>query len=142
MTTIRKEDFPKEPIEILKDILSSKEFKEIASLNQERLRCMAEADGLMGEAIEIESKLLAQLNKIRNIEAEIMLKSNSPKMQEADKACSYELFNDSCIQESAEVRAYKAGLLPLRKEYPEECHPSNKLVDAFKQYSRACWELL
>ncbi|MFR8254228.1 MAG: hypothetical protein ACLVAP_11395 [Parasutterella sp.] len=29
---LRKEDFPKEPIEILKDILISEEFKEIASL--------------------------------------------------------------------------------------------------------------
>lgn len=137
-----KEEFPKEPIEILKDILTSEEFKEIASLNQERLRCIAAADRLMGEAVEIESKLLVQLNRIRSIEAEIMLKSNSPKMQEADKACSYELINDSCIHESAEVRAYQAGLLPLRKEYPEQCHPSNKLVEAFKQYSRACWELL
>lgn len=139
---LRKEDFPKEPIEILKDILTSEEFKEIASLNQERLRCIAEADRLMGEAVGIESKLLAQLNKIRNIEAEIMLKSNSPKMQETDRACAYELINDSCIHESAEVRAYQAGLLPLRKEYPEQCHPSNKLVEVFKQYSRACWELL
>lgn len=139
---LRKEDFPKEPIEILKDILTSEEFKEIASLNQERLRCIVEADGLMGEAIEIESKLLAQLNKIRSIEAEIALRNSSPKMQEADRACAYELFNDSCIHESAEVRAYRAGLLPLRKEYPEQCHPSNKLVEAFKQYSRACWELL
>lgn len=121
---LRKEEFPKEPIEILKDILTSEEFKEIASLNQERLRCIAAA------------------NRIRSIEAEIMLKSNSPKMQEADKACSYELINDSCIHESAEVRAYQAGLLPLRKEYPEQCHPSNKLVEVFKQYSRACWELL
>ena len=103
---------------------------------------MAEADGLMGEVIEIESKLLVQLNKIRSIEAEIMLKSTSPKMQEADRACAYELINDSCIHESAEVRAYQAGLLPLRKAYPEQCHPSNKLVEAFKQYSRACWELL
>ena len=67
-----KEEFPKEPIEILKDILTSEEFKEIASLNQERLRCIAAADRLMGEAIEIESKLLAQLNKIRSIESEIM----------------------------------------------------------------------
>ena len=106
---LRKEDFPKEPIEILKDVLPSEEFKKLASLNQERLRCMAEADGLMGEA---------------------------------DRACAYELINDSCIHESAEVRAYQAGLLPLRKEYPEQCHPSNKLVEAFKQYSRACWELL
>lgn len=137
-----KEEFPKEPIEILKDILTSEEFKEIASLNQERLRCIAAADRLMGEAIEIESKLLTQLNKIRSIESEIMLKSNSPKMQEADKACSYELINDSCIYESPEVRAYQAGLRPLRKEYPEQCHPSNKLVEAFKRYSRACWELL
>lgn len=135
---LRKEDFPKEPIEILKDVLPSEEFKKLASLNQERLRCMAEADGLMGEVIEIESKLLVQLNKIRSIEAEIMLKSTSPKMQEADRACAYELINDSCIHESAEVRAYQAGLLPLRKEYPEQCHPSNKLVEAFKQYSRAC----
>lgn len=135
---LRKEDFPKEPIEILKDILISEEFKEIASLNQERLRCIAEADRLMGEAVGIESKLLAQLNKIRNIEAEIMLKSNSPKMQEADKACSYELFNDSCIYESSEVKAYQAGVRPLRKEYPEQCYPSNKLVQAFKQYSEAC----
>ena len=123
---LRKEDFPKEPIEILKDVLPSEEFKKLASLNQERLRCMAEADGLMGEVIEIESKLLVQLNKIRSIEAEIMLKSTSPKMQEADRACAYELINDSCIHESAEVRAYQAGLLPLRKEYPEQCHPSNK----------------
>ena len=128
---LRKEDFPKEPIEILKDVLPSEEFKKLASLNQERLRCMAEADGLMGEVIEIESKLLVQL-----------IKSTSPKMQEADRACAYELINDSCIHESAEVRAYQAGLLPLRKEYPEQCHPSNKLVEAFKQYSRACWELL
>lgn len=37
---------------------------------------------------------------------------------------------------------YQAGLRPLRKEYPEQCHPSNKLVEAFKRYSRACWELL
>lgn len=88
---LRKEDFPKEPIEILKDVLPSEEFKKLASLNQERLRCMAEADGLMGEVIEIESKLLVQLNKIRSIEAEIMLKSTSPKMQEADRACAYEL---------------------------------------------------
>ena len=80
--------------------------------------------------------------KLKPIEAEIMLKSTSPKMQEADRACAYELINDSCIHESAEVRAYQAGLLPLRKEYPEQCHPSNKLVEAFKQYSRACWELL
>lgn len=121
---LRKEEFPKEPIEILKDVLPSEEFKKLASL------------------IEIESKLLVQLNKIRSIEAEIMLKSTSPKMQEADRACAYELINDSCIHESAEVRAYQAGLLPLRKEYPEQCHPSNKLVEAFKQYSRACWELL
>ena len=70
---LRKEEFPKEPIEILKDVLPSEEFKKLASLNQERLRCMAEADGLMGEVIEIESKLLVQLNKIRSIEAEIML---------------------------------------------------------------------
>lgn len=84
-----KEEFPKEPIEILKDVLPSEEFKKLASLNQERLRCMAEADGLMGEVIEIESKLLVQLNKIRSIEAEIMLKSTSPKMQEADRACAY-----------------------------------------------------
>ena len=118
---LRKEDFPKEPIEILKDVLPSEEFKKLASLNQERLRCMAEADGLMGEVIEIESKLLVQLNKIRSIEAEIVLKKSTAKMQE-----------------SAEVRAYQAGLLPLRKEYPEQCHPSNKLVEAFKQYSRAC----
>ena len=69
---LRKEDFPKEPIEILKDVLPSEEFKKLASLNQERLRCMAEADGLMGEVIEIESKLLVQLNKIRSIEAEIV----------------------------------------------------------------------
>lgn len=88
---LRKEEFPKEPIEILKDVLPSEEFKKLASLNQERLRCMAEADGLMGEVIEIESKLLVQLNKIRSIEAEIMLKSTSPKMQEADRACAYEL---------------------------------------------------
>lgn len=88
---LRKEEFPKEPIEILKDVLPSEEFKKLASLNQERLRCMAEADGLMGEV---------------------------------------------------EVRAYQAGLRPLRKEYPEQCHPSNKLVEAFKRYSRACWELL
>lgn len=139
---LRKEEFPKEPIEILKDVLPSEEFKKLASLNQERLRCMAEADGLMGEVIEIESKLLVQLNKIRSIEAEIMLKSTSPKMQEADRACAYELINDSCIYESPEVRAYQAGLRPLRKEYPEQCHPSNKLVEAFKRYSRACWELL
>lgn len=99
-----KEEFPKEPIEILKDVLPSEEFKKLASLNQERLRCMAEADGLMGEVIEIESKLLVQLNKIRSIEAEIMLKSTSPKMQEADRACAYELINDSCIYESPEVR--------------------------------------
>ncbi len=137
-----KEEFPKEPIEILKDVLPSEEFKKLASLNQERLRCMAEADGLMGEVIEIESKLLVQLNKIRSIEAEIMLKSTSPKMQEAGRACAYELINDSCIYESPEVRAYQAGLRPLRKEYPEQCHPSNKLVEAFKRYSRACWELL
>ena len=71
---LRKEDFPKEPIEILKDVLPSEEFKKLASLNQERLRCMAEADGLMGEVIEIESKLLVQLNQIRSIEAEIMLR--------------------------------------------------------------------
>ena len=133
-----KEEFPKEPIEILKDVLPSEEFKKLASLNQERLRCMAEADGLMGEVIEIESKLLVQLNKIRSIEAEIMLKSTSPKMQEADRACAYELINDSCIHESAEVRAYQAGLLPLRKEYPEQCYPSYKLVQTFKQYSEAC----
>lgn len=139
---LRKEDFPKEPIEILKDILTSEEFKEIASLNQERLRCIAAADRLMGEAVEIESKLLVQLNRIRSIEAEIMLKNSTAKMQEADRACAYELINDSCIHESAEVRAYQAGLLPLRKEYPEQCHPSNKLVEVFKQYSRACWELL
>lgn len=139
---LRKEDFPKEPIEILKDVLSSEEFKKLDSLNQERLRCIAEADRLMGETIEIESKLLAQLNKIRSIEAEITLRNTSPKMQEADKACAYELFNDSCIHESAEVRAYQTGLLPLRKEYPEDRHPSNKLVEAFKRYSRACWELL
>lgn len=139
---LTKEEFPKEPIEILKDVLPSEEFKKLASLNQERLRCMAEADGLMGEVIEIESKLLVQLNKIRSIEAEIVLKKSTAKMQEADRACAYELFNDSCIQESAEVRAYQAGLLPLRKEYPEQCHPSNKLVETFKQYSRACWELL
>ena len=113
---LRKEEFPKEPIEILKDVLPSEEFKKLASLNQERLRCMAEADGLMGEVIEIESKLLVQLNKIRSIEAEIMLKSTSPKMQEADRACAYELINDSCIYESPEVRAYQAGLRPLRKE--------------------------
>ena len=137
-----KEEFPKKPIEILKDVLPSEEFKKLASLNQERLRCMAEADGLMGEVIEIESKLLVQLNKIRSIEAEIMLKKSTAKMQEADRACAYELINDSCIHESAEVRAYQAGLLPLRNEYPEQCHPSNKLVEAFKQYSRACWELL
>lgn len=135
---LRKEDFPKEPIEILKDILISEEFKEIASLNQERLRCIAEADRLMGEAVGIESKLLTQLNKIRSIEAEIMLKSNMPKMHEADKACSYELFNDSCIYESPEVKAYQAGVRPLRKEYPEQCYPSYKLVQAFKQYSEAC----
>lgn len=139
---LRKEDFPKEPIEILRGVLPSEEFKKLGSLNQERLRCIAEADGLMGEAIEIESKLLEQLNKIRNIEAEIMLKSNSPKIQEADKACAYELFNDSCIHESAEVKAYRARLLPLRKEYPDDCHPSNKLVETFKRFSRACWELL
>lgn len=36
-----KEEFPKEPIEILKDVLPSEEFKKLASLNQERLRCMA-----------------------------------------------------------------------------------------------------
>ena len=58
-----------------------------------------------------------------------MLKSTSPKMQEADRACAYELINDSCIYESPEVRAYQAGLRPLR-------------VEAFKRYSRACWELL
>lgn len=75
---LRKEEFPKEPIEILKDVLPSEEFKN----------------------------------------------------------------NDSCIYESPEVRAYQAGLRPLRKEYPEQCHPSNKLVEAFKRYSRACWELL
>lgn len=142
MRPVKKEDFSKEPIEILKDALTSEEFKQIATLNQERLRCIEVADGLMGEAIEIESNLLAQLNKIRNIEAEIVLKKSTAKMQEADRACAYELFNDSCIHESAEVRAYQAGLLPLRKEYPEQCHPSNNLVDAFKQYSRACWELL
>ena len=135
---LRREDFPKEPIEILKDILISEEFKEIASLNQERLRCIAAADRLMGEAVGIESKLLTQLNKIRSIEAEIMLKSNLPKMHEADKACSYELFNDSCIYESPEVKAYQAGVRPLRKEYPEQCYPSYKLVQAFKQYSEAC----
>lgn len=137
-----KEEFPKEPIEILKDVLPSEEFKKLASLNQERLRCMAEADRLMGEVIEIESKLLVQLNKIRGIEAEILLKKSTAKIQEADRACTHELFNDSCIHESAEVRAYQAGVLPLRKEYPEQCHPSNKLVEAFKQLSRACWELL
>ena len=135
---LRKEDFPKEPIEILRDVLPSEEFKKIASLNQERLRCIAEADRLMGETIEIESKLLVQLNKIRSIEAEIALRNTSPKMQEADRACAYELFNDSCIHESAEVKAYQAGLPPLRKEYPEQCHPSNKLVQAFNQYSQAC----
>lgn len=84
---LRKEDFPKEPIEILKDVLPSEEFKKLASLNQERLRCMAEADGLMGEVIEIESKLLVQLNKIRSIEAEIL----------ANTAIS-PLFRIDCIQ--------------------------------------------
>lgn len=103
-----KEEFLKEPIEILKDVLSSEEFKKLASLNQERLRCMAEADGLMGEVIEIESKLLVQLNKIRSIEAEIVLKKSTAKIQEADRACTH------------------------------ECHPSNKLVEAFKQSSEAC----
>lgn len=139
---LRKEDFPKEPIEILKDILISEEFKEIASLNQERLRCIAEADRLMGEAVGIESKLLAQLNKIRNIEAEIMLKSNSPKMQEADKACSYELLHDSCIYESPEVRAYQAELGIPSKEYPDQYCLSKDLVETFKQYSQACEVLL
>ena len=142
MLPIKKEEFSKEPIEILRDVLPSEEFKKLDSLNQERLRCIAEADRLMGETIEIESKLLAQLNKIRNIEAEIALRNSSPKMQEADRACAYELFNDSCIHESAEVRAYQAGLLPLCKEYPEQCHTSNKLVESFKRFSRACWELL
>lgn len=135
---LRREDFPKEPIEILKDVLSSEEFKEIASLNQERLRCIAEADGLMGEAIGIESKLLAQVNKIRNIEAEIAIKNRTAKMQEADRACTYELFNDSCFHESPEVIAYQSTVLLLREEYPEQCNPSNKLVEAFKRYSQAC----
>ena len=45
---LRKEDFPKEPIEILKDVLPSEEFKKLASLNQERLRCMAEGNEVSG----------------------------------------------------------------------------------------------
>lgn len=32
---LRKEEFPKEPIEILKDVLPSEEFKKLASLNQD-----------------------------------------------------------------------------------------------------------
>lgn len=56
-----KEEFPKKPIEILKDVLPSEEFKKLASLNQERLRCMAEADGLMVEAFKRYSRACWEL---------------------------------------------------------------------------------
>ncbi len=127
-----------ERTQITKEAMESEEFKKLAALHQERSRSIKKADQLIGEIIETESKLLIELTRIRSIEAEIELKSNSAESQKANDACIHELLH---INESPEVRAYVSALPPL-KNYPEEYQPSKLMVQKFKQITNACGNLL